>query len=392
MNDKEATELATKLQKVSVLSRDTINRLTHSTDEWLRFLDSAAWLYKYPWHEQVMIYAQRPDATACAPIELWNSPQFKRWVNKGAKGIALIDDSGDRTRLRYVFDVSDTHTWSNIPFTLWQFREEQKERVLEELTNRFGEIEEYAELPFSDQLNGIIHNAVQDNGADYKSALLQSLSGSNLEEYDEFNVSVWFEEMLEKSAAYMVMARLELSPREYFEEQDFITVTDFNTPATISRLGVATADISEMVLRQIERSVRSIAFERSRTLANQSSVLHNQDRKNERSREHGTDIQAERRLSDSESGDGRTADGTDRKIRENAENVSQGAPKGGLQRTAADGDRLARTQIEQIMKHMAKAEGVTEELKALDQMKWVGLMNNLLHIAEEIVLKEVIYS
>ena len=332
--------MATKLQKVSALSHDTMNRLTHSTDEWLRFLDSAAWLYKYPWHEQVMIYAQRPDATACAPIELWNSPQFKRWVNKGAKGIALIDDSGDRTRLRYVFDVSDTHTRSKIPFALWQLHEKDEERVLEELVNRFGEIDEYDGLPFSDQLNGIIHNAVQDNGADYRSALLQSLSGSNLEEYDEFNISVWFEEMLEKSAAYVVMGRLGLSPREYFEKQDFIPVMDFNTPATISQLGAATADISEMVLRQIERSVRSIAFERSRTLANQNRVLQNKDEntKHERSREYGTDIQAERRLSDSESGDGRTANGTDRKIRENAQSVSEGAPQGNLQRTAADGE------------------------------------------------------
>ena len=332
--------MATKLQKVSALSHDTMNRLTHSTDEWLRFLDSAAWLYKYPWHEQVMIYAQRPDATACAPIELWNSPQFKRWVNKGAKGIALIDDSGDRTRLRYVFDVSDTHTRSKIPFALWQLQEEQEERVLEELANRFGEIDEYAELPFSDQLNGIIHNAVQDNGADYRSALLQSLAGSNLEEYDEFNVSVWFEEMLEKSAAYVVMRRLGLSPREYFEKQDFIPVMDFNTPATISQLGTATADISETILRQIERSVRSIAFERSRTLANQTRVLQNKDEntKHERSREYGTDIQAERRLSDSESGDRQTANGTDREIRENAQSVSQRALQGNLQRTAADGE------------------------------------------------------
>ena len=340
MNDKEATDLATKLQKVSALSHDTMNRLTYSTDEWLRFLDSAAWLYKYPWHEQVMIYAQRPDATACAPIELWNSPQFKRWVNKGAKGIGLIDDSGDRTRLRYVFDVSDTHTRSNISFALWQLQEEQEERVLEELVNRFGEIDEYDGLPFSDQLNGIIHNAVQDNGADYRRALLQSLSGSNLEEYGEFNASAWFEEMLEKSAAYMVMKRLGLSPREYFEKQDFTPVMDFNTPATISHLGAATADISETILRQIERSVRSIAFERSRTLANQTRVLQNKDEntKHERSREYGTDIQAERRLSDSESGDGRTANGTDREIRENAQSVSQRALQGNLQRTAADGE------------------------------------------------------
>lgn len=169
--------MATKLQTVSELTARTMHRLTHSVDEWMSFLDSAAWLYKYPWHEQVMIYAQRPDATACASIELWNNA-FRRWVNKGAKGIAIIDDSGAKPSLRYVFDGSDTNACHNVPFRLWEAREEHEEQILEELQNSFGEIGEYEGLSFFDQLSGIIQNAVADNSADYASALMRSLAGT----------------------------------------------------------------------------------------------------------------------------------------------------------------------------------------------------------------------
>ena len=258
--------MATKLDKVSALTAQTMNRFTHSADEWMSFLDSAAWLYKYPWHEQVMIYAQRPDARACASIELWNSPRFQRWVNKGTKGIAIIDDSGIRPQLRYVFDVSDTHTRSNIQFHLWSMRDEQEERITEELSHRFGDIDEYHGLPFEDKLVGIIHNAAEDHSADYYSALMNALDGSSLQEYDEFNIKTWFEQLVKMSAVYMVMVRLGLDAREYFEKQDFLPVLDFNTPAVIAQLGTATADISEMVLREIENSVRNMELEERRTL------------------------------------------------------------------------------------------------------------------------------
>lgn len=130
--------MATKLQNISELARQTTERLTQSVDNWKRFLDSAAWLYKYPFHEQVLIHTQRPDAKACAPIELWNS-RFRRWVNRGAKGIALIDDSGHKPALRYVFDVSDTNTRYNIPFRLWQTKSQYTAQIIEELQNHFGD-------------------------------------------------------------------------------------------------------------------------------------------------------------------------------------------------------------------------------------------------------------
>lgn len=128
--------MATKLQNISELARQTTERLTQSVDNWKRFLDSAAWLYKYPFHEQVLIHAQRPDAKACAPIELWNS-RFRRWVNRGAKGIAIIDDSGHKPALRYVFDVSDTNTRYNIPFRLWQTKSQYTAQIIEELQKPF---------------------------------------------------------------------------------------------------------------------------------------------------------------------------------------------------------------------------------------------------------------
>jgi hypothetical protein len=152
-------------------------RITNTRENWKRYLDTAAWLYKYPFYDQLLIYAQRPDAHACAPIELWNSV-FKRWVNKGAKGIALIDDSGDRLRLKYVFDVSDTNTRSNIPVQLWGVQPEGRQQIIEELTNRFGEIE--PEDDFAKQLLAVVRNVVTDNIGDYADVLPLIMDGSDL--------------------------------------------------------------------------------------------------------------------------------------------------------------------------------------------------------------------
>ena len=321
---------------MSELSLETTKKLTHSIDDWGSFLDSAAWLYKYPFPEQVLIHAQRPDARACASMELWNSPRFNRWVNKGAKGIALIDDSGEKPRLRYVFDVSDTNTRYNTPFSLWQQKEQDEAQIIEELANHFGEPDNLEQYPFEDQLIGIIHNAVSDNITDYGRELLRSLDGSMLDEYDDFNVQVWFEQMVEMSVAYCTLKRLGVEPADYLEKSDFVSVLDFNTPATISQLGTATADMTEMVLRQIERTVLSIRRQERDSLANGNIVLQNEDRKNERSTNYGTGLQTERGLSDSRYSDGYAADGEHRQVWQNEENLPEGAPEGLLQQPPAD--------------------------------------------------------
>ena len=325
--------MATKLQMMSELAAQTTERLTQSIDNWTSFLDSAAWLYKYPFHEQVLIHAQRPDATACAPIELWNNA-FKRWVNKGAKGIAIIDDSGQKPTLRYVFDVSDTNTRYNVPFSLWQTRPEYEAQIVEELQNHFGDIG-VEDADFSSAVLGIAINAVSDNYRDYYEELLKVADNSALADMSDDEISSTFMVLLMTSVAHTVFVRLGIDPAAIFHGDEYDSVTLFNSPDTIAQLGAATSDISEMVLRQIERSVRSMERQERDTLAKSQQVLQNEDRKNERSVEHGTQLQAERGLPDSRYRDGHAADGGNRQIRDDEEGVSQGASEWNVQRSAA---------------------------------------------------------
>ena len=325
--------MATKLQMMSELAAQTTQQLAQSVDSWKSFLNSAAWLYKYPFHEQVLIHAQRPDATACAPIELWNNT-FRRWVNKGAKGIAIIDDSGQKPTLRYVFDVSDTNTRYNVPFSLWQTRPEYEAQIVEELQNHFGNIG-VEDTDFSPVVLGIAINAVSDNYDDYKNELLKAAGNSALADMSDDEISSTFMVLLMTSVAHTVFVRLGIDAAAIFHGDEYESVTLFNSPDTIAQLGAATSDISEMVLRQIERSVRSVERQERDTLAKSQQVLQNEDRKNERSVEHGTQLQAERGLPDTRYRDGRAAQGDYRQIRDDEEGVSQGASEWNVQRSAA---------------------------------------------------------
>ena len=325
--------MATKLQNISALARQTTERLTQSVDNWKRFLDSAAWLYKYPFHEQVLIHAQRPDAKACAPIELWNS-RFRRWVNRGAKGIALIDDSGHKPALRYVFDVSDTNTRYNIPFRLWQTKSQYTAQIIEELQNHFGDTgAENANMAAT--VLGISINTVSDNYRDYYEELLKEADNSALADMSDDEISSTFVLQLMTSVSHTVLVRMGIDPAAIFHGDEYESITLFNSPDTIVQLGTATSDISEMILRQIERSVRSMERQERGTLANVEPVLQNEGRNSERSDENGTRLQAERGLPDSRYQNGRSADGDDRQIRQNAEDVSQGASERDLQLPAA---------------------------------------------------------
>ena len=325
--------MATKLQNISELARQTTERLTQSVDNWKRFLDSAAWLYKYPFHEQVLIHAQRPDAKACAPIELWNS-RFRRWVNRGAKGIALIDDSGHKPALRYVFDVSDTNTRYNIPFRLWQTKSQYTAQIIEELQNHFGDTgAENANMAAT--VLGISINAVSDNYRDYYEELLKAADNSALADMSDDEISSTFVLQLMTSVSHTVLVRLGIDPAAIFHGDEYESIRLFNSPDAIVQLGTATSDISEMILRQIERSVRSMERQERGTLANVEPVLQNEGRNSERSDENGTQLQAERGLPDSRYQNGRSADGDDRQIRQNAEDVSQGASERDLQLPAA---------------------------------------------------------
>ena len=325
--------MATKLQNISELARQTTERLTQSVDNWKRFLDSAAWLYKYPFHEQVLIHAQRPDAKACAPIELWNS-KFRRWVNRGAKGIALIDDSGHKPALRYVFDVSDTNTRYNIPFRLWQTKSQYTTQIIEELQNHLGDTgAENANMAAT--VLGISINAISDNYRDYYEELLKAADNSALADMSDDEISSTFMLQLMTSVSHTVLVRLGIDPAAIFHGDEYESIRLFNSPDTIVQLGTATSDISEMILRQIERSVRSMERQERGTLANVEPVLQNEGRNSERSDENGTQLQAEWGLPDSQYQNGRAADGSHRQIRDDAEDVSQGASERDLQLPAA---------------------------------------------------------
>ena len=312
--------MATKLERISRLALDATLSVASSPDHWKAFLDSAAWLYKYPFRDQVLIHAQKPEATACAEIGMWNE-RLHRWVNKGAKGIALIDTSDEKPHLRYVFDVSDTNSRQNVPLKLWQPTREMHARISEELENSFGDLGGMTDL--TSTVFGTALNAVTDNHKDYLDAFLKDLDGSELSAMDGADVT--FQLLLGASVAYTVLKRLGYDAGEYLTEDDFEPITQFNTIETISRLGEATSDISEMILRQIERSVRQIEKESRDILAKEKEIGDNAGEKNsERSKSNGTDLHASRERTDPESGSRSRTDGIDRQVRTDAEAVSGG--------------------------------------------------------------------
>jgi hypothetical protein len=317
--------LATKLQLITELSERTTHAVVKNPVNWTAFLKTAAWNYKYPFQDQLLIYAQRPDATACAEIELWNQ-KLGRWVNRGAKGIALIDDSGSRLALRHVFDVSDTNS-RNRPVTLWDMRDRYAEAVTETLENTFGELDEKQDIAVA--LISAAHNAVDDNFPNYLSDLMDFRENSFLEELDGLNVEVIFKEALKSSVAYMALVRCGYPADEYLSFEDFQGIVNFNTLDTVSRLGAATSDISEMLLREIGATVREQQIaekKQSRTFAKNQDVRHNESVKqninSERIGEYGTDLHAAGRLSDTrpDAAGGRSAY---RQVWDVAQNISE---------------------------------------------------------------------
>lgn len=322
--------MATKLQLITELSERTAHSVTRNPVNWTSFLKTAAWNYKYPFQDQLLIYVQRPDATACAPIELWNR-KLGRWVNKGAKGIALIDDSGSRLGLRHVFDVSDTNSRDNRPVMLWAMRDRYAESVTETLESTFGELEEKQELATT--LISAARNAVEDNFPDYLFDLMDCRENSFLEELDVLNVEVIFKEALKSSVAYMLLVRCGCNADKYLSLEDFQSIFEFNSLDTVSRLGAATSDISEMILREIGVTVKELQKaekKQNRTFAGNQDVRHNesvkQNSNSERDGEYGTDLHAERRLSDTrpDAAGGRNAH---RQIWDVAQNISEKPPE-----------------------------------------------------------------
>ena len=247
--------MANKLRNITELYSDTLKDISTNQSEWLSFLECAAMNYKYSFSDQVLIYAQKPYASACAEIETWNK-SLKRWVNKGATGIALLAENNGNTYLRYVFDVSDTNSKHGKNIVLWSVTKPYEEYVIEALENRYGELEDNSNI--ASAIISSAKNMVEDNLPDYLSNLMYFKENSFLEEFDELNIKTIYKRVLENSVAYVMLKRCGINPNDYFDKEDFRDLLNFNTYDTITRLGMATSDIAESGLREIYSTIKNV--------------------------------------------------------------------------------------------------------------------------------------
>jgi len=271
--------MAAKYQLITELYRRTGVAVAKNPQAWQGFLSSACRNYKCRFDEQLLIYAQRPDAVAVAKLETWNS-QFKRWVNKDSKGIAVFDPKGRRNTLKYYFDVSDTHEgyYGSHPVPIWQMDGRYEQAVMERLSDRFGDVES---TDLASALMETAKNAVEDNLQDYFSQLKDCTKDSFLEELDDFNIEVIYRRLAANSVAFMLISRCGLDTNEFFDREDFADILNFNTPATINAIGIATSDIAEMALREISQSIRNVQMaekDQNRTFAQRTQAQYDKGR------------------------------------------------------------------------------------------------------------------
>lgn len=294
--------MPSKYRIILEMASQTARDIASNADRYTDFLITAANNYKYSFKEQLLIHAQKPDATACAEIDTWN--KLGRWVNKGTKGIALLIDRDVPYKLRHVFDISDTNSRAGRNITLWQMKPEYEYAVSESLQASFGDVEEPRDFPHL--LMDISGYAVEDNFSDYLMELNAVKAGSFLEELDDTSLEAWLKTTLKSSVAFMALSRAGYEPRQYFDREDFSHLFDFNTVEVISVLGAAVSDISEMVIREMGETVKEMEKEEKRkirTFAQTGSSAYHKNRteNKERSNEHGTDLYDAGGLSDSRS-------------------------------------------------------------------------------------------
>ena len=344
--------MPTKFQLITELYDQTVQSVTGSYQSWTGFLRAACYNYKCPFDDQILIYAQRPDATAVLEMERWNR-QFGRWVNRGAKSIAVFGDDGQNC-LKLYFDVSDTHASRFArPLPIWTMHPAFEPEVIETLEATFGDLAEKGNL--ADAVRSACHNVVADNITDYLQDLRDCREDSLLEELDDLNLEAFYRDALEVSVAYMLMTRLGLRADDYFTADEFAHVYEFNTPPTINALGIATSDIAEMGLREISRTV--MQAQRDQFFANREkngyddhTEQHETGR--ERSKQYGDHLQDAGWLSGAEPADAADAGGASGQVRGAAEGVPEEAPQSALHQPqdqrqadgASGGDRADRAE------------------------------------------------
>ena len=344
--------MPTKFQLITELYDQTVQSVTGNYQSWTGFLRAACYNYKCPFDDQILIYAQRPDATAVLEMERWNR-QFGRWVNRGAKSIAVFGDDGQNC-LKLYFDVSDTHASRFArPLPIWTMHPAFEPEVIETLEATFGNLAEKENL--ADAVRSACHNAVADNFTDYLQDLRECREDSLLEELDDLNLEAFYRDALEVSVAYMLMTRLGLRADDYFTADEFAHVYEFNTPPTINALGIATSDIAEMGLREISRTV--MQAQRDQFFANREKSRYDDHTEQhetgrERSKQYGDHLQDAGWRSGAESADAADTRGSSGQIRRAAPPISDEAPQGALHQSqdqrqadgASGGDRADRAE------------------------------------------------
>ena len=309
-----------KLQAYAEQAERTARQITGSHLAWTAFLTTAARLYKYPYNEQLMIYMQRPEATACAEYDFWNA-KMGRYVRRGSTGIALIDATGYKPRLKYVFDVSDTGGKENARrVNLWELKDAHTDSVSTMLERNYGVS---GKNGLAEQFENVASQLAAEYWRDHSRDILGIVADSYLEEYDDYNIEVAFKNAAVVSITYSLMSRCGMQPEDHFEHEDFFSIFDFNTPRTVAALGTAVSEINEQVLRQIEVTIRNYEREHSA----------------ERTAEHGEqpDLHEERRLPDSRL-ENRSAGAAPRQVRTDAPEVPEGASSHSLEPDALGGN------------------------------------------------------
>ena len=343
-----------KLQDIRNLVQEHAVSVSSSPGDWMDYMDTASRLYRYSFSDQLLIHAQRPDATACASLELWNEKML-RWVNRGARGIALFDETWQNTKLRYVFDISDTHmvAGGRSPY-LWKMQEHQREEILTHLAEVYA-LEEKDAATLQDALMAVAREMVNDNLEEYLDGLEYAVEGTYLEDLDEVTIRSDFRQLATDSVYYLLSRRCGLDPMELLEEEDFMHITDYNRLSVLTFLGNAASQLSESILIDIGKTVHKISLEEARkevensnerNYNNFTTLMHeikNQDAEtkkeenieNEGGTDYGTDISSQGRLPVSES-DRRRGRSDDREIRDAAEDISEGTQEQPLSEPVPD--------------------------------------------------------
>lgn len=343
-----------KLQDIRDLAQEHAVSVSGSPRDWMDYMDTASRLYRYSFSDQLLIHAQHPEATACASLELWNEKMF-RWVNRGARGIALLDETGQYTRLRYVFDISDTHmvAGGRSPY-LWQMQEHQREEILTHLAEVYA-LEEKDTATLQDALMAVAREMVSDNLEEYLDGLEYATEGTYLEDLDEVTIRSDFRQLATDSVYYLLSRRCGLDPMELLEEEDFMHITDYNRLSVLTFLGNTASQLSESILIDIGKTVHKISLEEARkevensnernynnftTLMRETKNRDAETKKeenieNEGGTDYGTDISSQGRLPVSES-DRRRGRSDDREIRDAAEDISEGTQEQPLSEPVPD--------------------------------------------------------